>query len=101
MMVGAMLRRLIPISLIVFCLLWSVAFGAQQGTLKLDVLDELGAGAKPVAQIFAADGSKAGEVAPGASVELPAGTYKLVLPVVGGKIVRDGVIVEPGASTPY
>ena len=96
MMVGAMLRRLIPISLIVFCLLWSVAFGAQQGTLKLDVLDELGAGAKPVAQIFAADGSKAGEVAPGASVELPAGTYKLVLPVVGGKIVRDGVIVEPG-----
>ena len=29
-------------------------------------------------------------------MELPAGTYKLVLPVVGGKIVRDGVLVEAG-----
>jgi hypothetical protein len=89
------MRRLIPIFLILISL-DSVAWGAQPGTLKLDVLDELGAGAKPNAQIFAADGAKAGEVAPGASVQLPAGSYKLVLPVVGGNIVREGVLIEPG-----
>jgi len=81
---------------LILCLLCSAAVTAQRGKLKLNVLDELGAGAKPAAQIFAADGSKVGEVAPGASVELPAGTYKLVLPVVGGSIVREGVLVEPG-----
>ncbi len=88
--------RLTPLFLFMLGMLCSAAFGAQRGRLKLDVLDELGAGAKPTAQIFAADGSKAGEVTPGASVELPAGTYRLVLPVVGGTIVREGVLVEAG-----
>lgn len=82
--------------MIVFCLIGHAALGAEQGRLKLDVLDELGAGAKPNAEIFAADGKKVGEVAPGASVALNPGTYKLVLPVVGGKIVRDGLMVEAG-----
>jgi hypothetical protein len=92
----AMRPGLTLIFLLLLCLTSSVAFGEQRGGLRLDVLDELGAGAKPVAQIFAGDGSKAGEVAPGATIQLPAGTYKLVLPVVGGKIVREGVLVEAG-----
>jgi hypothetical protein len=87
---------LTAISLLVLCLLCSAAFAAQRGRIKLDVLEDLGAGAKPVAQIFAANGAKVGEVAPGASVDLPEGTYKLVLPVIGGTIVREGVIVEAG-----
>jgi len=91
-----MRRRLTLTYSIVFCLIGSAALAAQPGRLKLNVLDELGAGAKPAADIYAADGSKAGEVAPGATVELPPGTYRLVLPIVGGKIVREGVLVEAG-----
>jgi hypothetical protein len=94
--IRAMRLRLTAIFLFLILLVRSAAFGAQQGKLKLDVLDELGAGAKPPAQIFAADGSKAGEVTPGQTITLPAGTYKLLLPVVGGNIVREGVQVEPG-----
>jgi hypothetical protein len=91
-----MRRRITAIILLAVGFLCCEALAAQRGTLKLDVLDELGAGAKPAAQIFAADGKKAGEVAPGASIELPEGTYKLVLPIVGGKIERDEVVVEAG-----
>ncbi|MGO9059773.1 MAG: hypothetical protein ACLQU2_20695 [Candidatus Binataceae bacterium] len=91
-----MRHRLSGILLMVLCLIGSSAFGAEQGKLKLDVLDELGAGAKPDAEIFASDGKKAGEVAPGASVALMPGTYKLVLPIVGGKIVRDDILIEGG-----
>jgi hypothetical protein len=91
------LRRAVgAITLLLFCWWCSAAMGAQLGKLKLDVLGELGAGAKPAAQIFAADGSKVGEVAPGATIELPAASYKLVLPIVGGRIVRDDVPVEAG-----
>jgi len=90
-----MRRRLTATLLIVFCLLSSLAMSAEQGSIKLVVLDELGAGAKPAAEIFAGD-KKVGEVVPGASVQLAPGTYKLVLPVVGGNIVRDDLRVEAG-----
>jgi len=84
--------------LLVALLLCSIASAAERGKIKLDVLDELGAGARPAAQIFAADGRHAGEVAPGAAVELPPGAYKLVLPIVGGRIERDGILVEAGRT---
>jgi hypothetical protein len=84
--------------LLVALVLCSTASAAERGKIKLDVLDELGAGARPVARIFAADGSKAGEVAPGAAIELPPGNYKLVLPIVGGKIERDDILVEAGRT---
>ena len=83
-----MRHRLSGTLLIVLCLICSSAFGAGQGKLKLDVLDELGAGAKPEAEIFERR-QKGWRGAPGASVALDPGTYKLVLPIVGGKIVRD------------
>jgi hypothetical protein len=88
--------RLTLTSFIMLCMLCSAAYGAAQGKLRLDVLDELGAGAKPAAEIFASNGTKVAEVTPGASVALPPGTYKMVLPVVGGKIVRDNLRVEAG-----
>jgi hypothetical protein len=90
-----MRRRLTATLPIVLCLLCSFAMGAEQGSIKLDVLDELGAGAKPAAEIFAGD-KKVAEVIPGASVQLPPGTYRLVLPVVGGNIERDNLRVEAG-----
>jgi hypothetical protein len=92
----AMRHRLTGTLLMVVCLICSAALGAERGKLKLDVLDELGAGAKPNAEIFAGDGGKVAEVAPGGSVALKPGTYKLVLPIVGGKIVRDDILVEAG-----
>jgi hypothetical protein len=98
MMMPAMRSRLSAISLLFLGLLCSAALAAGRGRIKLDVLEDLGAGAKPSAEIFAADGSKAGEVAPGASVELPEGTYKLVLPVAGGTIMREDVRVEAGRT---
>jgi hypothetical protein len=91
-----MRRGLTGTILIVCCLMCSFALGAEPGKLKLVVLDELGAGAKPAAQIFAGDGTKAGEVTAGGTVELAPGTYKLVLPVMGGNIVRDNLQVEAG-----
>jgi hypothetical protein len=88
--------RLTLTSLILLCVLCSMAIGAERGKLRLDVLDELGAGAKPAAQIFASNGVKVAEVAPGASVALPPGEYRMVLQVVGAKIVRDNLQVEAG-----
>ena len=48
-------RRLTATLPIVACLLCSLAVAAERGSIKLDVLDELGAGAKPPAAIFAGD----------------------------------------------
>ena len=69
----------------------TIAYAAQTGNLKLDVLGEDGAGAKNPAHVIAANGKEAGQVTPGSSIALPPGEYKLVLPIVGGQIVKDGV----------
>ncbi len=74
------------------------ALGADTGLLKLDVMGEIGAGATNAAQVIAADGKVAGEVHPGATVALAPGTYKLVLPIVGGNITRDDVKIEAGRT---
>jgi hypothetical protein len=96
MMNGAMRIRAAVTSVIVLCLLRTASLCAEMGKIRLDVLDELGAGAKPAAEILAGNGAKVAEVAPGASVALPPGTYKMVLPVIGGKIVRENLRVEAG-----
>ncbi len=74
----------------------SSAGAAQNGTLKLDVLGEIGDGAQNAAQIIGREGKPVGEVRPGGSIALAPGDYKLVLPIVGGKIVKDNVTIEPG-----
>jgi hypothetical protein len=75
----------------------SAAHGAATGKLKLDVLGDVGAGARNTAQIIAA-GKQVGQVVPGATVDLPPGDYSVVLPIVGGHIVKDGITIEAGRT---
>lgn len=77
----------------------AIGFTSETGQLKLDVLGEIGKGALNRAEVISADGSKVAEVAPGAGVSLAPGDYKLVLPIVGGKIIKDGIKVESGRTT--
>src|ERR1700722_15198599 len=76
----------------------SIAHAAQTGNLKLDVMGEDGAGAKNPAHVIAANGKEAGQVTAGSSVALPPGQYKVVLSIVGGQIVKDGVQIEAGRT---
>ena len=73
------------------------AIAGATGKLKLDVLGDVGAGAKNSAQVIAA-GKEVAQVAPGATIDLPPGDYSLVLPIVGGHIVKDGVTIEAGRT---
>ena len=77
--------------------LWTMAAGAT-GELKLDVMGELGAGAKNQAEIIAPDGKVVAKVTPGASVAVPPGIYKLKLPLVGGVITKDDIAIEAGRT---
>src|ERR1035437_5719270 len=76
----------------------AIAGAAQTGNLKLEVLGEEGAGAKNPAHVIAANGKEAGLVTPGSSIALAPGEYKLVMPIVGGQIVKDGVQIEAGRT---
>jgi hypothetical protein len=76
----------------------AVAVAAPLGTLKLDVLGDIGAGAKNPAHLIGADGKETGQVTAGGTVQVPPGTYKLVLPIVGGQITKDGVVIEAGRT---
>src|SRR5271155_4022664 len=76
----------------------TIALAAQTGNLKLDVLGNDGAGAKNPAHVIAANGKEAGQVTAGSTVALPPGDYKLVLPIVGGQIVKDGIRIEAGRT---
>ncbi len=71
---------------------------AGTGNLKLDVLGEIGAEAKNEAEVIAPDGKVVAKVAPGGTVALPPGTYKLHLPIVGGSINKDDVAIEAGRT---
>jgi hypothetical protein len=91
------IRPLAAITIALLALVWS-AQAAQTGNLKLDVLGENGAGAKNPAHVIAANGKEAGQVTPGSSVALAPGEYKIVLPIIGGQIVKDGVQIEAGRT---
>jgi len=41
---------------------------------------------------------RGGQVIAGATVALGAGEYKLVMPIVGGQIVKDGIRIEAGRT---
>ncbi len=79
--------------------LLQLCLAAETGLLKLDVLDQMGKGATNRAQVMSADGTRVSEVAPGAEIALAPGEYKLALPIVGGKITKDGLKIEPGRTT--
>src|SRR3984957_13664276 len=76
----------------------SITRAANTGNLKLDVMGDEGAGAKNPAHVIAANGKEAGQVTAGSSIALAPGEYKIVLPIVGGQIVKDGVQIEAGRT---
>jgi len=77
----------------------SFAIGATAtGNLKLDVMGDIGAGAKNEAEVIAPDGKTIAKMTPGATIALPPGNYKLKLPLIGGSINKDDVTIEPGRT---
>ena len=92
------------LSLLFFVLLFALplmtirAYGAETGAIKLDVMGDTSAGVKTPADVFDASGKNAGQVAPGQTVALAPGTYKLVLPIIGGKVTKDDIRVEAGRT---
>jgi hypothetical protein len=83
---------------IALLVLASAAFAADTGTLKLDVMGAIGAGARNSAQVIAKDGTVAGEIAPGGTIALKPGEYKLVLPLIGGTVTKNDVRIEAGRT---
>lgn len=79
-------------------ILVAAAPAATTGTLKLDVMGKLGAGAQNTAQVIGRDGKVVGKIAPGATLELKPGNYKLVLPIIGGSITKSDVRIIAGRT---
>src|SRR5271155_1921490 len=90
--------RLFAFSVVALLATALIARAADTGNLKLDVLHEDGAGAKNPAHIIPANGKEVGQVIAGATIALAPGEYKIVLPIVGGQIVKDGVEIEAGRT---
>ena len=92
------MRLRTPFSIALVVVLAGVVGGAETGTLKLDVLGDIGAGAENAARVLGADGKVAGEVHAGSSIALAPGDYKMVLPLIGGTITKDDIRIEPGRT---
>src|SRR5882672_1919465 len=74
------------------------AHAAATGNLKLDVMGDMGAGAKNPAHLIDSRGKEVGQVMPGGTVAIPPGEYKLVMPIIGGQITKDNVTIESGRT---
>jgi hypothetical protein len=87
-------------SLLLLILLFAAALAAaaRTGKLKLDVLGELGYGAQNEARLMDRDGGEVARLSPGATIDVPPGHYRLELPIVGGTIRKDDVVVEAGRT---
>jgi hypothetical protein len=80
-------------------LICSLATAAElTGNLKLDVMGDFGAGAVNQAEVIASNGNTIAKVAPGATIALPPGIYKLKLPLIGGAIDKDDVAIVAGRT---
>ena len=92
------MRRLFSLQILAV-IVWAlvVAAGAT-GELKLDVMGEMGAGAKNQAELIAPDGKVVATVTPGATIALPPGIYKLRLPLIGGTITKDDIAIAAGRT---
>jgi hypothetical protein len=86
------------------CVIFMLIAGANAsatsatGDLKLDVMGEIGAGAKNQADVISPDGKVVAKVTPGTAVALPPGIYKLRLPLIGGAINKDDIVIEAGRT---
>jgi hypothetical protein len=90
--------RRIAIAAIALLMLAAAAAPSPTGTLKLDVMGDLGAGAHNSAQVIGRDGKVAGQMAPGATLALKPGDYQLVLPIIGGTITKHDIMIEAGRT---
>ena len=74
------------------------ADGARRGSLALDLLGLAGEKAGVQARSYGERGERAltATVAPGKTVELEPGTYRVELDVLGGRVTRTGVLVRAG-----
>ncbi len=92
------MRRLFAIQIIA-AMIWIVTIAAgATGNLKLDVMGDLGAGAKNQGEVIASDGKAVAKVTPGSEIALPPGVYKLRLPLIGGTISKDDIAIEAGRT---
>src|SRR5207249_3711332 len=82
-----LLLRSSPLLLFLLFLMPRVSQAVTTGQLRLQIMDNLGMGAKPAAEVFASDGKKVGEISPGGTLAVAPGIYKLVLPIIGGQVV--------------
>ena len=76
------------------------AQNAEQGTIVVQALGEEGKQSDAKAQIYAAGTQlPAATIKLGSPVNLPPGTYRLELDVLGGKVSRDKVLVKAGRTS--
>ncbi len=92
-----MRRRLTIPTIATLFWIFTIAASAT-GNLKLDVMGDLGAGAKNQAEVIAPNGTVVAKVTPGAEIALPPGVYKLRLPLIGGTINKDDIAIEAGRT---
>ena len=92
------MRRIFSIHLLALAVALLALGAATTGELKLDVMGELGAGAKNQAEVIAPDGKVVAKVTPGTSVAVAPGIYKLKLPLIGGAITKDSIAIEAGRT---
>lgn len=90
--------KTVTVAIIALLSIARLSAGAETGTLKLDVMGDIGAGATNAAQVIDADGKVAGTVHPGSTISLAPGNYKLVLPIIGGRITKSGVEIVAGRT---
>jgi hypothetical protein len=76
------------------------AQNSEQGTIVVEALGDAGKQSDVKAQIYA-EGTQvpAATVKLGAPVNLPPGTYRLELDVLGGKVARDNILVKAGRTS--
>jgi hypothetical protein len=92
------MRRFFSLQILVV-MIWALVIAAgATGQLKLDVMGEMGAGAKNQAELIAPDGKVVATVTPGATIALPPGIYKLRLPLIGGTITKDDIAIAAGRT---
>jgi hypothetical protein len=95
---GRTMRRFASLQIIAIAMWVLLTAAGATGELKLDVMGDLGAGAKNQAEVIAPDGKVVATITPGATIALPPGIYKLKLPLIGGTITKDDIAISAGRT---
>src|SRR5579863_111413 len=92
------MRRRLAIAFALIVALGGLAQSAPTGRLELQILGDLGSNAKVNAYVLTRDGALVTTVAPGKPVALAPGDYRLMMPIIGGKITKDDIKIEAGRT---